>query len=371
MKIRRHIMDCVETAMFPSKLESSEQDRLLHFVVVGGGPTGVEFSAELHDYVHEDLQRYFPKLAPKIRITVIQSGEHILNTFDLKISNYAEKTFQRENIEVITNARVIEVRPTEIVVFDKTSNKNITIPFGLCVWSAGIGPNPLITQFTNKLAEQQHNKGLVTDEFLRVKGVPNNNIYALGDCATVTQKKLMDHLVDLFQQADLNHDGVLSFNELRTMVSNISSDYPQLLPFAHGIKKLMVKYDFNKNGVLELDEFKALINDVDKEVKTLPTTAQAASQAGRYLGKNFNQMIAAGANVHFSPFMYQHLGSFAYVGGDKAVADLPNYITTGGFGTWWFWRSTYFSRQFSWRNRVLITFDWLKAIVFGRDVSRV
>jgi hypothetical protein len=66
-------------------------------------------------------------------------------------------------------------------------------------------------------------------------------VYAVGDCATVAQKKLTDHLVDLFRQADLNGDGVLSFDELQTMVSKISPDYPQLLPFAHGIKKLMIK----------------------------------------------------------------------------------------------------------------------------------
>lgn len=52
--IRIKLMDCLETAMFPGQ-PSEEVDRLLHFVVVGGGPTGVEYSAELRDFLVDDV----------------------------------------------------------------------------------------------------------------------------------------------------------------------------------------------------------------------------------------------------------------------------------------------------------------------------
>lgn len=58
-KIRTRLMDCIETAGFPNQ-SPEEIDRLLHMVVVGGGPTGVEYAAELHDFLVEDLTTWYP-----------------------------------------------------------------------------------------------------------------------------------------------------------------------------------------------------------------------------------------------------------------------------------------------------------------------
>jgi NADH:ubiquinone reductase (non-electrogenic) len=58
-KIRTRLMDCIETAGFPDQAPE-EIDRLLHMIVVGGGPTGVEYAAELHDFLVEDLTTWYP-----------------------------------------------------------------------------------------------------------------------------------------------------------------------------------------------------------------------------------------------------------------------------------------------------------------------
>lgn len=78
-KIRTSVIDCFENAILPG-LTEEERRTNLHFVIVGGGPTGVEFAAELHDFVHEDLAKLYPMVKDKVRITIIQSGDHILNT---------------------------------------------------------------------------------------------------------------------------------------------------------------------------------------------------------------------------------------------------------------------------------------------------
>ena len=78
-KIRISVIDCFEKAILP-ELTEEERRINLHFVIVGGGPTGVEFAAELHDFVHEDLVKLYPSVKDMVRITVIQSGDHILNT---------------------------------------------------------------------------------------------------------------------------------------------------------------------------------------------------------------------------------------------------------------------------------------------------
>ena len=77
-RIRESVVDCFERASLPMVTEE-EKRRLLRFVVVGGGPTGTEFSAELHDLICHDLVKLYPGLAALATVTVIQSGDHILN----------------------------------------------------------------------------------------------------------------------------------------------------------------------------------------------------------------------------------------------------------------------------------------------------
>lgn len=65
-------MDCIETAL--SKGRSGEEiQKLLQFVVVGGGPTGVEFAAELQDYYKDHLRERFPEIKDNFSITLIEA----------------------------------------------------------------------------------------------------------------------------------------------------------------------------------------------------------------------------------------------------------------------------------------------------------
>lgn len=70
-------MDCFERASLPN-LDEEDTKKNLHFVIVGGGPTGVEFAAELHDFVTEDLAKLYPRICKLVKISVIEASEHIL-----------------------------------------------------------------------------------------------------------------------------------------------------------------------------------------------------------------------------------------------------------------------------------------------------
>lgn len=67
-------------------------------------------------------------------MTLIQSQDHILNTYDEKISQYAEREFEKQDINLITGARVNRVNQSSVVYTDKKTKQTIEIPFGLCVW---------------------------------------------------------------------------------------------------------------------------------------------------------------------------------------------------------------------------------------------
>lgn len=77
-KIRRSVIDCFERASLPN-LSEDEKKKTLHFVIVGGGPTGVEFAAQLHDFISEDLIKVYPDVKDLMKITLLEAGDHILN----------------------------------------------------------------------------------------------------------------------------------------------------------------------------------------------------------------------------------------------------------------------------------------------------
>lgn len=98
----------------------------------------------------------------------------------------------------------------------------------------------------------------------------------------------------------------------------------------------------------------------------LPATAQVAQQQGKYLARALERGLAGQSVV---PFRWKTSGMLAYIGGGKALADLP-HVKWSGRGAWLFWRSVYLTKLVSPANKVKVLFDWLKALLFGRDLSR-
>jgi NADH:ubiquinone reductase (non-electrogenic) len=70
--IRKRIMDCCETATFKDQ-SINEVKRLLHMVVVGGGPTGVEFAGELQDFFESDLKKWIPEIIDNFHVTLVEA----------------------------------------------------------------------------------------------------------------------------------------------------------------------------------------------------------------------------------------------------------------------------------------------------------
>lgn len=73
--------EILEQASLPN-ISQSQRENLLRIAIVGGGPTGVEFSAELHDFVEQDVYRLYPHLKGLVNITLYDVAPHILLSFD-------------------------------------------------------------------------------------------------------------------------------------------------------------------------------------------------------------------------------------------------------------------------------------------------
>eukprot|EP00698_Gefionella_okellyi_P023492 TRINITY_DN8040_c0_g2_i1.p1 TRINITY_DN8040_c0_g2~~TRINITY_DN8040_c0_g2_i1.p1 ORF type:complete len:568 (+),score=127.28 TRINITY_DN8040_c0_g2_i1:188-1891(+) len=365
-RLRELVYERFEQASVPG-ISLEEKKRLLHFVVVGGGPTGVEFAGELHDHLHDDLHKLYPNLCKEIvKITIIQSGSHILNTFDRKISEYAEKSFSSQKIDVRTGARVIAVKDGAVQISTAAGKEDIS--FGVCLWATGIKARPLVQQLAKAIGPVQDNRlGLVSDNHLRVAGT--DNVFALGDCCSVAQPLMLARFKELFAIADKDGSGNLDFSEFKELVDATSKVYPQIREYGLYIEQMFAEGDTNKDGVISIEEFAVLLEKVDKKLRSLPATAQVASQQGEYLAKTFNAMAKGEAFDSQTPFHYRHFGSFAYIGDEKAVMELPTGILSGWF-TYWMWRGAYTIKQVSLRTKALTSVDWVRSKIFGRDTSR-
>ncbi|KAF7725711.1 hypothetical protein EC973_009428 [Apophysomyces ossiformis] len=376
INIRRQVTDNVEKACYPTTTPE-ERKKLLSFVICGGGPTGVEFAAELFDWVNEDLVKWFPKvIRERVSITIIQSRDHILNTFDAKISEYAERRFNREKINVITNARVMRVDEDKVIYRykDNGEDKYGEIPFGLCLWSTGIAMSPFAEMLTKKLNSQAHKRALRTDGFLRLKGV--NDIFALGDCASIENPKLITHIMEIFEQADENHDGSLTKEEFKGAIAFMRKRFPLTEEHLTNLERLFSKYDFDKSGTLELEEMESMLKDIDSTMTDLPATAQVASQQGQYLGKYLSRLADVNSDEsevsrHVGPFHYRHFGTLAYLGNTAVGEFSKGYKMVGGLWALYLWRSVYWSEQVSMRTRMNLSLDWSKRALWGRDLSSV
>ncbi|KAI0535192.1 hypothetical protein GGR58DRAFT_20343 [Xylaria digitata] len=325
--IRTKIMDCVETAAFKDQ-DSSEIDRLLHMVVVGGGPTGVEFAGELRDFFDEDIKKLIPEISPRFKVTLIEALPTVLPMFSKQLIDYTESTFKEEHIEIKTKTMVKKVtdKTVEAQVTNPDGSKSmITIPYGLLVWATGNAVRPLIKDLMSQIpAQKESRRGLAVNEYLVVQGA--RDIWAVGDCAVAGYAPTA--------QVAAQEGGFLArlFNNMAKTEALESR-----------IKELSSNLNLKPGNTAEIT---AEIEGLEKQLRRVQDV---------------------------KPFNYSHQGSLAYIGSEKAVADiawLNGNVASGGKLTYLFWRSAYLSMCFSTRNRVLVALDWIKAKLYGRDVSR-
>ncbi|NOZ75121.1 MAG: FAD-dependent oxidoreductase [FCB group bacterium] len=178
-KLRNLILNRFEMAALP-QIEAPEQKRLLHTVVVGGGPTGIEFAAEIHDFLLKDVCCTYPQLKQKVRITLLEAGPTILGSFDTKLRTRAYQLFKRQHIDIRLGTAVTKISRTYL---DLASGERVD--YGILLWATGNAPR----RFSKALdLPKDHHGFILVDDHLQI---PNRDqVFALGDCAVVEGKAL-------------------------------------------------------------------------------------------------------------------------------------------------------------------------------------
>jgi NADH dehydrogenase FAD-containing subunit len=323
-RIRTAIVNCFERANIPG-LSDEARTNTLTFAVIGAGPTGVEFAAELRDFVQQDGPKYYPNLLKYVRIKIIEASKGVLAPFDKSLQDEAIKQFQRDI--TITDPFVRQQFPKDFQLTEllletsvKEVNDNVielndgrSLSYGLAVWAAGNGPLPLTLQLIESLGTEQ------AQEQNGARG---------RDCSYITTGQLPATAQVASQQGEY----------LASLFNKQYNFSPE--PTEEGIVPPPTK---DPNHRLSLSE----------------AIASFASQAEDYA----------------KPFQFLNLGILAYTGGGSALAQVsvapetPNIQGKGKFGNA-VWQSVYLAKLVSWRNRVLVMNDWAKKQLFGRDITQ-
>ena len=171
LEIRRRVLLAFERA--ERERDRAEQRRLLTFVVVGGGPTGVELAGALAEISRHALAKDFRSIDPEsARIILIEGGPAVLASYPEPLSAFARRALERLGVSVWTGASVTGIREGQVHLGGET------IDAGTVIWAAGVSASPLVRTL-----------GAPTDHLGRVKVHPDLTIpghpetYVVGDAA--------------------------------------------------------------------------------------------------------------------------------------------------------------------------------------------
>jgi NADH:ubiquinone reductase (non-electrogenic) len=227
--------------------------------------------------------------------------------FSKQLIEYTESTFKEEHITIRTKTMVKNVTDKYIEAESTgPDGKKVLekMPYGLLVWATGNALRPVVKDLMMQIpAQKDSRRGLAVNEYLVVNGT--ENIWAVGDCA-------ITNYAPTAQVA--SQEGSFLARLFNTMAKTdaIEKKLSDL-----SVEQSKAKDDKARNVVFEE------IKDLQKALRRIKT---------------------------IGPFQYSHQGSLAYIGKDRAVADiswLAGNFASGGTLTYLFWRSAYLSMCFS------------------------
>jgi NADH:ubiquinone reductase (H+-translocating) len=176
--LRNHVINMLEQADVEDEDENLKT-RLLTFVVVGGGFSGVETVGELNDFIQDSIKHYYHNIKREdARIVLVNSGTRVLPEVTEDLSEFALQKLRKNGTEVILNSRVTGATMNSVKLSDGSE-----IPTHTLVWAGGVRPGSLVA---NLVCEHDKVGRVISNNNLEIQGISTTNVYALGDCASIT-----------------------------------------------------------------------------------------------------------------------------------------------------------------------------------------
>jgi len=176
MKLRAAVLARFEEANLVT--DADRRKRLLSFVVVGGGYSGVETAGQILD-LFQGINQYYTNVGPEdFHVHLIHSRDHLLPTLSRKLGIYAEERLRARGLKIQLETRVKSLTANRVFLDDGS-----TIDSNTVVSTVGNAPHPLITKLAEDAELETENGRLKTTETLQIPGY--DWLWAAGDCAAV------------------------------------------------------------------------------------------------------------------------------------------------------------------------------------------
>ncbi len=184
LKIRRKILNVFERA--ESEMLHPCEENPLNFVIIGGGPTGIELSGALAELSKYTLKNEFRKISPeRAKIYLIEAGKTILPGFPEKLINAAEKSLDKLGVSIKTNSLVTNIEDNKVEI--KSNGAPEFIESKVVLWAAGVKANfgNNILSSNNNVKFDRKGRVLVNKDLT----IPNyNDVYVIGDFASLVDE---------------------------------------------------------------------------------------------------------------------------------------------------------------------------------------
>jgi NADH:ubiquinone reductase (H+-translocating) len=237
LNIRSLVLENFEAALLVNNQE--ERSSLMNFVLVGGGPTGVELAGALAEMKKAVLPKDYPDLdIHKMQIHLIQSGDRILNTMSEKSSISSENFLKGLGVTIHKNTRVTGYDGHLV-----TTNSDLQIPSATVIWTAGVS-GKLVNGLKKEVIFEKIDR-IKVDAYNKVIGY--DNIFAVGDIAIMESEKYPQGHPQMAQPA------IQQGNLLAQNLINLQQKKP-LVPFEYNDKGSMATIGRNK-AVVDLPKF--------------------------------------------------------------------------------------------------------------------
>jgi NADH:ubiquinone reductase (H+-translocating) len=222
LNIRSLILENFEQAVLIK--DEVERNLLINFVLVGGGPTGVELAGALAEMKKAILQKDYPDLdIDKMQINLVQSGDRILNTMSEKSSAEAEKFLLDLGVRIWKNVRVTNYDGRTI-----STNSDLTFETATVIWTAGVQGAKIAGLDAKSLVEKVER--IRVNQYNQVVGY--DNIFAIGDIASM-ESELLPQGHPMMAQPAMQQGKLLGENLVKLLN-----------------KKTMTPFEYNDKGAM-------------------------------------------------------------------------------------------------------------------------
>lgn len=178
LEIRSRIFSCLEAAELTD--DPAERERLLTYVVVGAGPTGVEMAGQIRELTQRTVRGEYRRIDPRdARVILLDAANAVLAPFGERLAKKSQKTLERIGVQVRLGAPVVEMDNYSVTI-EHEDGKKERIKAGCKVWAAGVQASPLGAIIAKQSDAEIDRAGRVNvDEHLAVPGFAN--VYVIGD----------------------------------------------------------------------------------------------------------------------------------------------------------------------------------------------